>query len=192
MSYTSQANIEAFLGRNLTTSEEAYLDLLLALVDTTIDEMLGGSYNPVVTTKYYDGGYRIISIDPCYSITEVSVVDSDANNTVLDSYVLGEDLELQPINDTVKTYLEKRFGRFPIGIGKIGVSATFGLGANPPDSVVYLATYMAGIAISGAAQGGKKRESIEGYSVEFVERVWASDEFILSFKGSFSVDSVLL
>jgi hypothetical protein len=168
MSYTDEENLEAYLGRPLTSAEVAFLPYILAGADKTINDRLGGSYGAVDSSaKYYDGGYKVLPIDPAYEITAVETVDSDVSNTVTETYVIGDDLELEPLNETTKTYLTKRWGYFPHGIGKIKVTGRFSLGVTPPDEIVYAATYIAANMLRLSVSSGVTEEQIEGYSRKF-------------------------
>lgn len=168
MSYTDQTEVEAFLGRDLSAAEIAFLPYLISSAQISIDSELGGSYGTVSeSSKFYDGGFQILPIDPAYEITAVEVVDTDVSNTVLDEYVIGEDLELFPLNKETKTYMVKRYGYFACGIGKIKVTGRFSLGSSVPSHITYLATYIVANTLAGAITAGVKEEQIEGYSRKY-------------------------
>lgn len=168
MSYASQTTVENYLGRTLSASEVASLPYILESADRTINDRLGGSYGPVdISSKYYDGGWRHIEFDSAYEITLVEKVDSDTSNTVLETYVIGEDLELLPLNQTTKNYMVKRYGYFTEGVGNIKITGRFSLGATVPDDIIYLATYIASNMLINSQLNGIKKEAIEGYSREY-------------------------
>ena len=171
MSYTDQTKIEAYLGRSLTASEVAILPYVLQATDTSINEALGSSYGAVSTTsKFYDTECkRTISFDPAYEVDSVERVDTDVSNTVLEEYVIGEDLELYPLNETVKSYMTKRFGYFTEGLGKIKITGKFGLGETVPGNIVYIATYIASNMLVSSQVNGIKKEEIEGYLREYYQ-----------------------
>lgn len=170
MSYTNQTNIESYLGRELTSAEVAFLPYILAGADRTITDRLGGSYGAVsATSRYYDSDCkRTIVFDPAYEIDSVERVDGDTGNTVLETYVIGEDLELYPLNETVKSYMTKRFGYFTGGLDKIKITGKFGLGETVPDEIVYIATYIASNMLTSSQLNGIKKEEIEGYMREYI------------------------
>lgn len=166
MSYTTIGNVQAFLRRDITEDEELIIPLLIKAVDSFLDTELEGSYgNTTPTTKYYDGGERILNIDPARDITKVAAVDRYENE--LFTYELNSYFECRPRNDTIKRWIEKRDGCFPKGIANIAVTATFTLGDTIPDDLKYLATYLIVKLITENITGDLKSESIEGYSRTF-------------------------
>lgn len=169
MAYTTKKQIEAFLKRDLDNYEETLLPLILAAVDSFLGDELGGSYGEgTPATKYYDGGSRILEIDPCTNITKVAQVNDDETESYV--YVLNEDFEARPRNGTVKSWIHKRGRAFPCGVANIAVTATFSLGSTVPSDIAYLATYLAAQLFAGQGEDGKlKSESIEGYSRTFKE-----------------------
>lgn len=176
MSYTNQTNLEAFLDRVLTENEQTILPLVLAAVDSYINDQIGTSYtSSSPTIRYYNGGSKFLNIDPAVSITKVAVVNDDETDS--ENYVLNEDYEARPRNQTVKTWIERRSGKFPEGTANIAVSGTFTLG-NIPDDLVFVATYLAGQLFSKRNTTGLKSESIEGYSYTLAELRVDSDPII--------------
>ena len=170
MSYTDQASIEAFLKRDLTGNEETLLPLILSSIDSFINDQVGGSFGEAEeSTRYYDGGSKIIDIDPCIEITAVELVDREED--VDHTYVLNEDFEARPRNDIAKEWIEKRIGCFPSGVANIGVTAKFTISEEVPEDIKYLATYLAGQLFSQNVQGNLKSESIEGYSRTFANLI---------------------
>lgn len=168
MSYTDQTAIQAFLVRDLTSAEVTMLPMLIAAVTNYLDGELSGSYGEATSsTRYYDGGSRIINIQPVQNVTKVAVVDSDESESTV--YELNGDFELRPRNATTKRWLQSRVGKFPAGVANIAVTGEFTLGATVPDDIKYLATYLAGRLMDRAAVTGLKSESIEGYSRTFGE-----------------------
>jgi hypothetical protein len=168
MSYASQTTVENYLGRTLSASEIASLAYILESADRTINDRLGGSYGAVdVSSKFYDGGWRHIEFDSAYEVSAVEMVDSDTSNSVLETYIIGEDLELLPLNQTTKNYMVKRYGYFTSGVGNIKITGRFSLGATVPDDIVYLATYIASNMLINSQLNGIKKEAIEGYSREY-------------------------
>src|SRR3990170_8221830 len=134
MSYTSQVLVENYLGRALTAREAAQLELTANMIEEFINNEVGTTFDdaPVATTRYYNsGGGQILDIDPCTEITKVALVDNDEAD--LHVYVLNEDFEGMPRNDTVKTWVEKRTYGFPSGLANIAVTAKFSRGSIPDD-----------------------------------------------------------
>lgn len=166
MAYTTQPLVSAFIKRSLTANEITLFNIMLTTVTNWINNQIDSAFGTTVeTTKYYDGGTRYLDIDPCIELTAVNLVDSEETSRYL--YILNEDYEQQPLNETVKTMIEYRLGIFPSGLGNIAVTAKFTRGEAVPDDIQYLATYLMGKLYSQAVTGDLKRESIEGYSREF-------------------------
>lgn len=189
MAYTDEATIEAFLKRDLTAYEQTLLPLVLAAVDAFVNDAVGGVYGAVeASTKYYDGGTRILDIDPCTDITKVALVDSEETET--NEYELNVDFEARPRNETVKRWIHKRTYAFPAGVANIAVTAKYSLGA-VPDQIKYLATYIAGKLFSSAVSGELKAESIEGYSRTFKE-FSKNDEVITTILDKYTAEEVVL
>jgi len=190
MAYASQAQIEAFLKRSLTANESTLLAGVQAATDNWINKQLDSHFGTTSeTTRYYDGGERIIDIDPAIEITAIALVD--AEKVVTDTYTLAEDLEQEPLKDTVKRWLEKRIGAFPSGLTNIAVTAKFVLSETVPDDIVYLATYLAGKLFGDGNTGDLDRESIEGYSYTF-KKFAALDETATMILDQYTDDDILL
>lgn len=193
MAYTDQTKVEAQLGRSLTASEEIYLDDLIASVDATLDDTMGGSYGaPSASSRFYDGGWQTMTIDPAYDITAVEVVDSDTSNTVIDTFVIGEDVELYPLNDTVKTHITRRNVRFPRGLGKIKVTGKFSLGATVPGEISYLSTYLVAKTVLNIDRAGITSEQIEGYSRQYMMFDITTEDEFKRIMAQYEADDILL
>jgi len=166
MSYTNQANVEAFLKRSLTNDELTMLPMIFEAVDQYINDQVGGSFGEVsATTRYYDGGTRIIEIDTCTELTKVASVSRD--ETELTEYTLDEAYEQRPRNETYKTWIEKRDSAFPKGVANIAITAKFTENLVCPEDIIYIATYLTGQLYGKSITGNLKSESIEGYSRTF-------------------------
>lgn len=177
MAYSSQARVESYLGRPLTSSEASLINLILESVDSWINNQIQTEFgNPQTETRYYDGGNRILNIDQCRDITAINLVDS-LENTILE-YVVGDSIEARPRNDDFKTWLESRVGKFPCGVANVAVTATFG-GGTVPNDIVYLATILAADLINKQSTGNLKSESIEGYSRTFADFTSSNSEAVM-------------
>lgn len=167
--YTTQADVEAYLKRVLSTSESQSFSLMLAAVQTYIDNETGNSFGDVsATTRYYNGGSEIIDIDPCTNVTAVKLVDSDL--ALVYTYTEHEEFELYPLNQTYKTYIRNRYDKFPLGLSRIAVTAKFS-GGEVPDDIKFVATVMTASLITEGMNGKLASESIEGYSKTFAVSV---------------------
>ncbi len=185
MSYATQEQVEAYLSRTLTESETITFPTISAYVDGQIDEWLNGSYADVsVTSKYYDGGSKILQIDAVTDVTAIAHVDS-AGETITD-YDLDLDVTFGPVNDRAKRYVERPRLGFPFGVANIKITGEFHLGdeAELPDSLVYLATYMSARLLSPSMVSFLNSESIEGYSRSFKDIDWANDSIVAFWRGS--------
>lgn len=173
--YTDSSIVSDYLQRTLTAQESDTLAMLIPAVSKWIDNHLGTTFNETdeVTTREYDGeGGSILTIDPCTSITSVVGVNQDFDT---DYAYDADDYVAMPQNDTVKTWLRKRAGRWPRGIANIAVTAIYGsydaeAGGIPEDIQLIATRIVAGI-IRGTYNDdnseGIKRETIEGHSVEY-------------------------
>jgi len=186
--YTSQTRIEDFLGRSLTSSESANIQIVLDSVDAFINDEIGGSFGSVSeTTRYYDGGEKILDVEYCQNISKVASVDTD--ETELTVYVLNEDYESKPRNETTKAWIERRSYTFPKGVSNIAVTAEFTRGDTVPNDIIYLATVLSARQFQTSAKEGLKKESIEGYSREWKDSV-LSDETIGSILDQYKGDDL--
>jgi hypothetical protein len=188
MSYANQTSVEGVLGRSLTTNEVAALPLLLSAVDSFINSQTGRTFGAAAeSTRYYDTeDSKMLDVDPFViseDVTEgdtttptarpfeVFYVDADENKL---RDVDASDFEARPRNEIVKTYLQKRNGRWgsgcPANVANIAVKAFFGGGA-VPDDIKYAASWLAaqGISAQLGMSLGLKSESIEGYSRTFID-----------------------
>lgn len=190
MAYTTQENVENYLGRSLTDAEVALFNLILASVENYINDEVGGTFdsNATASTRYYDGGSRLLEIDPFYELTSVQLVDSLEN--VDYTYVLNDEFEARPRNETVKYWIESRIGKFPSGVANIAVTAKFGLGAIP-DDITLLATYLMAAGYSEAIKGELTKESIEGYSREF-KSYYKDDSYVNSILDRYRDNDILI
>ena len=167
MSYTSKALVEAFLERTLTSNETTLLDYIIDAADGYINDQIHTSFSDEViaaSTRYYDGGSQIVEIDPCTDISKVELVANDESS--LYEYIKDEEYEARPRNENLKTWIEKRIGKFRRGVANIAVTAKFSRGAIPKD-IQWLSTYLVSRLLGKDVKEGLKSESIEGYSRQF-------------------------
>jgi hypothetical protein len=195
MAYTTQANVEAYLKRELTTDEENLFANQLKSVENWINNQIGGSFGDVSeTTRYYDGsGESILSIDPVMSVTSVKLVDSE--ELEVEEYEMGIDYELRPRNESVFTWIDfGRIGCTPWGIANISVTGKFTLG-EVPDDIEYLATYIMAQLFTrqdNVSSGDLKSETIEGYSRTFnTIKEYSQDSVVQSILEKYTKDEVL-
>lgn len=191
--YSNATLISNFLGRALTAYETTLLTTLLPAVDTWIDSYLNSTFGPVSeTTRYYDGHTSVIDIDPCTAIS--SIVKNDQYGVLQYTYLTYEYI-LEPINETVKREIRKRYGKFTDGIEEIAVSAKFSEYDNgiPEDIQIAATRLAAGIINAGkiAGMGGNVQlEKLEGHEIRYditnmaLKTVASSDPILLGILGS--------
>jgi len=162
----SQSDLEAKLGRNLTTREVQAFEIVNKANQYYIEDFLLGS--PVeevsATSRYYDGGLQHLPIDPCTEVTRIDWVDDDQNVVEqLDS----TDYTLEPVNKTLKTMLRWRSGALPTGINNIKITGKFSTYGDTRVTSIIRDAILESLVAEVNNTGNIKRESIEGYSVEF-------------------------
>ncbi len=169
--YTNQANVEAYLSRELTSTEETLLDGIIEYLSEFINSYTNRKWNdlgendPDPDSKIYDGeGTREIRLnDSVKSLTKVEVLDTAGG--VYNTYN-PEDIIFYPLNREIIESISLRTGRFPHRRASVKVYGVFTDGKVPAD-VVSVCTAIVGRYISHASNnGGFKKESIEGYSYE--------------------------
>lgn len=173
MAYTDTTQVSNFLQRALTSYETAELPNLIAAVKKWLDTYLSSTFDVVSSsTRYYDGGVRNLSIDPCTEITEVKSVSDDGSSSYI--YTLSTEYIAEPQNQTVKNELRKRISPFPHGIARVAVTAKFSEydGAVPSDIQIVATRLVAALINSGKQADisgtGIKSESLEGHSVTYI------------------------
>ena len=165
--YAKRDLIEQILKRDLTEDELTALPIIMEAVDLYINNQIGSTFlNVSESTKYYDGGGKIINTDPVHSVSAVKLVDED--EIVQDTYDEG-DYELRPRNETIKTWIEHRWGKFLKGTTNIAVIGKFSLSTDGtvPEDIQYAASYLVAQTFMQSFSGELKSESIEGYSRTF-------------------------
>lgn len=174
MAYIDQTYFENYIGRSLTTQEAAIFASVLAAAQIYIDSILGTTYEDIdeESTKYYDGQdirrtYQTISIDPVKEISKVAIVDAQGDeSTVLESD--GSSYIARPLNQNVKTYLERRGGAWEGGRKNIAVTGLFtSFDGAVPDNIQLAAAMLLQDFFESQQTGELQSESIEGYSRTF-------------------------
>jgi len=167
MALIAQAELEQRLNRSLTANEVALFPLVNAALQNYVEEMIGSSLEPVSPTlRYYDGGVQHLAIDPCSNITEVTYRDE---NQLVDDTIDPDDYTTYPANKTIKTQITARFGRFVKGYNNIGVTAKFSIADDTKTIAIIKRSLLEMLAAEIESNDNIARESIEGYSVEYVK-----------------------
>jgi hypothetical protein len=143
----------------------------------------------VASDRYYNGGDKYLQIDNCINITAVALLDE--YSSVDDTYILNEDYVQAPMNETVKNSIVKRYGRFPVGIKNIKVTASFTMGTQVPDDITFLATYLISKFYQQQNTSNISQESIEGYSRTFKD-IKINDETVKSILDTYTDTEVFL
>ncbi len=175
--YTSKANVEAYLGRSLTTQENTLLDGFIEYLSQFINSYTNRIWNdisgsdPSASSKVYDGeGNRELRLnDSVKSITKIEILDNLGSVYLT---LLPADFISYPLNRDVTESIALRSYMFPNRRACIKVYGKFTDGTVPAD-VISVCTALVGRYINNAStNGGFKKESIEGYSYELL----SSDE----------------
>lgn len=164
MALISQSDLEARLGRPLTTEEASAFTLINSANQAYVEKLIGSGVESVpATTRYYYGGVQHLAIDPCTSLSAVADVDDDqvANYTYDTS-----DYVADPLNRTLKTMIIYRDGKFPSGIGNIAVTAKFSIYEDTDMLNIVKSAMLDALASEIDNSDDIVKESIEGYSVE--------------------------
>lgn len=170
MGLIKQADLEARIGRNLTTEEESVFTTINSAVQSELERYLNVSVEEVsATSRYFDSGMQHLSIDLCTNVSSVQEVDDDLTVVqTLDS----TDYQVEPANKTLKTYIRFRNSGQPRGINNIKVTAKFSVYSDSEALNIVrgvLLDMLAKKISSESIKGEITKESIEGYSVEFAK-----------------------
>ena len=167
MALIAQAELEQRLNRSLTANEVALFPLVNAALQNYIEDMIGASLEPVSETlRLYDGGVQHLAIDPCSAISEVTYRDE---NQLVDDTIDPDDYTAYPANKTIKTQITARFGRFVKGYNNIGVRAKFSIADDTKTVAIIKRSLLEILASEIESNDNIAKESIEGYSVEYVK-----------------------
>lgn len=165
MALIAQSELEARIGRSLTSGEASDFAIINAANQAYVERLIGSSVEAAnASTRYYDGGVQHLSIDPCTDITALKYVDDDSD----EEYTFdNSDYTTEPVNYTVKTMLRYRNGKFSRGINNVALTAKFSTYADTNMTAIIKDALLAACENEISNTDNVKRESIEGYSVEF-------------------------
>lgn len=165
MALIAQADLEARLKRSLSSEEASAFTLINAALQAQVERIIGSDLEAVeLSTRYYDGGKQHTPIDPCTDVESVKLVGDDQVATY--TYA-NTDYTLEPINRTIKTMVRHRSAAVVRGINSIAVRAKFSIwGDEKTRNIIKDAMLDSLISEVGSADN-VKRESIEGYSIEY-------------------------
>lgn len=167
MALIEQSDLEARLGRSLTNEEQTAFTLINAANQAYVEKLIGTKLESVSeTTRHYDGGLLNLPIDPCTSVSSVKRVDEDFS--VEDTYDTS-DYIAEPYNSTLKTMIRHRYGKFVRGFRNIAVTAKFSI-FEDTDTLNMVKDILLDVLEGQVTDSkNKKKESIEGYSVEYAD-----------------------
>ena len=102
MPYTTEAQIEDYLERDLNSHEVGMIVTAIPAVDHLVDTICGRTFeNTTAATRYYDGnGKRELFINDFSSVTSIAYIDEDSVVTV--TLEENEEYELYPLNADYK------------------------------------------------------------------------------------------
>jgi len=165
MALITQADLEARLGRALTATEATSFTLINEANQAYVEDWIGSSVEEAEpSTRYFDGGSQHTPINPATDISAVGYYDDDGvANDPLDT----TDYTTEPRNNTVKTMIRWRPGKFFRGMNNIGVTAKFSIYGDVKLRNMVKAALMESLISEMTNNDNVKRESIEGYSVEY-------------------------
>jgi hypothetical protein len=165
MALISQSEVEARLKRALTAEETSAFTLQNATMQDYLEKIIGSDVEAVSeTTRYFDGGVQHLAINPCTNITALKYVDDD---TAVEYTFLTSDYTAEPVNNTLKTMVRNRDGKFATGINNVAVTAKFSIYADEQIRNIVKNALIEALVVE-LNGNNKKRESIEGYSVEYI------------------------
>jgi len=165
MALITKTDVENKLGRTLNSSEENSFTIINAQLQALVEKMIGSNIEAVsLSGRYYDGGVQHLAIDPCTGVTEVALVNDD--NTIIE-VLDSSDYTIEPVNRTLKTMIRHR-AKFGTGINNIKVTAKFSIYDDSKILDIVKGALINAVASELVNSSNIKRESIEGYSVEYI------------------------
>lgn len=168
MALIAQSDLEARLGRSLTSAEASAFTLKNAANQAYVERYLGSSVESVdESTRYYDGGLQHIPIDPCTNVSSIKIADDDLIVTdTLDT----TDYILEPQNRELKYMIRWRAGKLIRGINNVQVTAKFSI-FEDTDALNIVKNVLLDMLLGSIPETDNQnnivRESIEGYAVEY-------------------------
>lgn len=182
MALIAQADLEARLGRTLTSEESTAFVAINSATQASVERMIGSKLEAATaTSRYYDGGVQHLAIDPCTDITSVDLLDDDlASVYTYDT----TDYQAAPVNKTLKTMIRHRV-RFVTGLNNIRVTAKFSINEDSDVLAIVKDALLDMLAAEVTSNNNIKKETIEGYSVEYTstETKTALDKIKYLFPG---------
>lgn len=168
MALVNQSELEARLGRSLKADEASAFSTINDAVQAYIEKRIGSSVESVSESiRFYDGGRRNLSIDPCTSITQLRAVDEDGNNVY--TYPTDE-YTTEPVNQTCKYWLRSRLGKFLFGYNNIEVTAKFSTYEDTELTAIIKDAILSFLENEINDTSNIAKESIEGYSIEYASK----------------------
>lgn len=165
MALISQSDLEARLGRSLTSEEASAFTIINNANQSYIEKLIGSNVeNESASTRYYDGGVQHRAIDPCTDISAVKYVDADNN---VDLTLDTSDYTTEPVNATLKTMIRFRYGKYNNGINNLAVTAKFTIYNDTKTLNIVKDALLESLVSEIDNSDNILKESIEGYSVEF-------------------------
>ncbi len=166
MALITQSDVEKRLDRTLTANEASSFVIINAALQSIVEKMIGSSVESVdPSTRLYDGGVQHLAIDPCTAITALKYVDDDSDTEYT---FLSSDYTAEPVNKTLKTMLRNRDGKFDTGINNVSVTAKFSIYDDTNTLNIVKSALLESIVSELSNTDNVKRESIEGYSIEYL------------------------
>lgn len=164
----SQSDLEARLGRSLTSEETSAFTSINSAVQAYIEKKLGVPVESVsATTRKYDGGVQNMSIDPCTDITAVKYIDHYGTT----EYTFGsEDYTLEPINQTLKYWIRNRGGKFNNGFNNVAITGKYSTYGDTDITAIIKDAILSFLENEINDTSNIAKESIEGYSVEYASK----------------------
>jgi hypothetical protein len=168
MALITQADLQARLQRNLTAEESSAFTTINAALQAEVERMIGSSVEAVdPSTRYYDGGYQHLAIDPCTDVTSVRQVGDD--DSLIYAYVTT-DFAVEPRNRTLKRMIRHRTSRgFVHGIGNVAVTAKFSIHDDAETLAIVKNAMLEALISEMDNSDNILKESLEGYSVEYAK-----------------------
>ena len=164
--YTSQADVTAYLQRELTASEAITLNPLISAVEKYIDSETGRRFIKTGSiARYFDGtGAKELFIDDAVAITQVAEYDPE---TQLSTVVASSEYITRPYNKLPISSIEFINGGLSRGTKNIKITGEWGYCTTVPDDIKAIATFL--VAQFYINPENLKNENIEGYSRAFTD-----------------------